>query len=310
VFPDFPFVRALSDPGPFLDTARYVVGAMMTSSHRHFGERLAASCRALSLPLALYEVPYVHRSISTAGADDLRYTKANYVHFLLDHYRLPVLYVDADCVIARPPALIDQFLQHQVDFAIFNWLAQEHTEAYIPREIAVQDPGGARTTRDRFYRFSHSIDVMSQSQLLCSGAVQWYNNTAAARVLLANWQEVIARTPGSADDKCLDFAFNNFPTHDTLLRSAWLEKSYARYAWWIYECPIINHPEFPNTGEGFVALDELDGKRRIYRDQLQQRKVAYVFPKDCLIDTLARTLLRLQDGTWRAAGAVSTPLWL
>jgi hypothetical protein len=311
VFPiEFPFIRAVSDPRPVIETAHYIVGAMMTPSHVRFGERLAASCRAHSLPLGLFEVPFVHRSISRAGSDDMRFTKANFVHFLLERYRRPVLYVDVDCVVAQRPTRIDEYLAARVDFAIFNWLAEERTEAYIPAEIAVHDGSATRTTRDRFFRFSHSIDAMSGTQLLCSGAVQWYNNTGAARRLLASWQGVIERSPGSADDKCLDFAFNNFSVHGTPLKPAWLAKSYARYAWWIYESPVINHPELPDTGQGFTPLDELDGRRRIYADELQQRKVDYIFPKDCLIDTQTRTLFRLHDGAWRAAGTFSAPLWL
>ena len=60
--------RAVSDPRPGIDMPRYLVGAMMTPSHAHFGERLRASCRAHSLPLALFEVPRVHRSISPKGS--------------------------------------------------------------------------------------------------------------------------------------------------------------------------------------------------------------------------------------------------
>jgi hypothetical protein len=307
---EFPFTRAVSDPESVIDSAPYLVGAMMTPSHAALGERLAASCRAHSLPLALFELPVVHRSISRNGSDDLRYTKANFVHFLLQRYRRPILYVDVDCVVAQRPARLDDFLATQTDFAIFNWLAEEHTEAYVPKDIAVQEGGDLRTTHGRFYRFSHSIDVMSRTQLLCSGAVQWYNNSVAAKALLAAWAAVIERTPGSADDKCLDFAFNNFPTGEIPLKTAWLEKSYARYAWWICDRPVINHPEFPYTGQGFVALDELDGKRRIYTDRLEPRNVAYVFPKECLIDTERRTLFRLQNGIWHTAGTFSGPLWL
>ena len=141
----------MSEPRADIDTARYVVGAMMTPSHAHFGERLAVSCRAHSLPLALIAVPSVHRSISKDGSDDLRLTKANFVQFLMDRYRCPILYVDADCVIAEPPTHIDELLATQVDFAIFNWLAEEHTEAYIPAKITVQDERGQRMICDRYY---------------------------------------------------------------------------------------------------------------------------------------------------------------
>ena len=307
---EVPSFRAVSDPRPEIAAARYIIGAMMTPSHAHFGERLRASCRDHSIPLALFEVPFIHRSISPRGTEDLRFTKANFLRFLLQRYQRPVLYLDVDCVVAQQPTRVDDLLEEQVDFAIFNWLAEEHTESYVRADITVQNGLVAQPTHDRFYRFSHSIDWMSQTQLLGSGAVQWYNNTDAARTLLAHWQAVIEKSPRSADDKCLDLAFNNYPSHDPPLTAAWLDKSYARYAWWIYQRPVIDHPEFPYSGQGFKPLDHLDGKPRICRNSLQQRTVDYVFPKDCLIDTQARALLRLHEGVWRPAGAIAIPLWL
>ena len=47
-------MRAVSDPQSAIDTARYIVGAMMTPSHARFGERLAASlykCTMCKSPL-------------------------------------------------------------------------------------------------------------------------------------------------------------------------------------------------------------------------------------------------------------------
>jgi hypothetical protein len=308
--PRLPLVRAVTDPGASTGTAGYIVGAMMTASHAPLGERLSASCRAHSLPLAIFELPAVHRSISPQGSDDLSCTKASFINFMLERYDRPVLYLDVDCVVARRPWRFDELLAEKTDFAIFNWLAEEHTEAYVRTDMAVQDGSSSRVIHDRYYRFSHSIDWMSETQLLCSGAVQWYNNTAGAMRLLERWQDVVARSAASADDKCLDFAFNNLPADAPKLKTAWLQKRYARYAWWIYERPCIDHPEFPSRGEGFVPLDDLDGQHRIHMDALRQAPVNYTFPKDCLIDTEARTLLRLRDGKWRAAERFSTALWL
>jgi hypothetical protein len=305
-----PAARALVEPGSAADAARFVVAAMLTPSHARFGARLADSCRAHSLPLALFEVPAVHRSISVKGSDDLRYTKANFIRFLLGRFHRPILYLDADCVVAQPPALIDQLHAAQVDFAIFNWLAEQHTEAYVPARIAVDEGSGPRPTSERFFRFSHAIDTKCDRQLLCSGAVQWWNRTAPAIALLDQWQRVIERAAGSADDKCLDYAFNNFPAGAAPLRSAWLPKAYARYRWWIYERPVIDHPEVPASAAGFVQLDALDGKRRIYPQLLKELEVPYVFPKDCLIDAEARLLLRLTGQGWRPVGRFSTALWL
>jgi len=295
---------------------------MMTPSHSYYGERLSESCRRHSLPLALFEVPVVHRSISVKGSDDLRFTKPNFIRFVLRRYRCPVLYVDVDCVIAQRPAYIDALRAADKDFAIFNWLAEVHTEAYVPADVTRWDTLAKVATVTRFYRFSHSIDHLSDTQLLCSGAVQWYNTTSAALRLLDAWQSVIERSPRSADDKCLDYAFNNAsPSTQPLsraqwvkdaqpLRAAWLPKPYARYAWWIYEEPVIDHPDIPSSGHGFVPLVELDGKPRIHESALRQNAVHYVFPKECLIDTESRTVLRLLDGAWHTVGGFTVPLWL
>jgi hypothetical protein len=302
--------RAVSEPRPEFESAGYIVGAMMTRSHAHFGERLSASCRAHSLPLALFEAPVIHRSISPKGTDDLRYTKAKFVQFLLERYQRPILYLDADCVVAQQPTRVGDLLSQGVDFAIFNWLAEEHTESYVRADVKVQHGPAGESLQARFYRFSHSIDMKCQYQLLGSGAVQLYNNTDAARRLLAHWQGVIESSPCSADDKCLDLAFNNYPSGDPPLTAAWLDKSYARYAWWIYQRPVIDHPEFPYSGQGFKPLDEANGRPRFRPGSLQRRTVDYVFPKDCLIDAQTRTLLRLQQGAWQTVGTIGVPLWI
>ncbi len=310
MFPlEFPYLRVVHEsrlsPRP-----EFMVGAMMTASHARFGERLAASCHAHDLPLALFEVPHVHSSISTKGLNDLRYTKPNFIRFLLNRYQCPILYLDVDCEVVRSPVLFREFSAQHVDFAIFNWLGEEHTEAYKPVEMTVRDAFGEHKINDRFYRFSHSIDALSDTQLLCSGAVQWHGRGEGTQWLLEIWQAVIERAPRCADDKCLDLAYNNYPAQAPPLKSVWLKKSYARCAWWIYEAPIIDHPEIPGTGEGFVPLQELQGRPRIHIDSLQLRNVDYIFPKDCLLDTLTRTTLRMHEGEWHKAGTFTTPLWL
>ena len=318
---EFPYLRAVSDPGR-LPRSGYVVAAMMTSSHAHYGDRLSESCRRHSLPLALFEVPVVHHSISVKGSDDLRYTKPNFIRFVLRRYRCAVLYVDVDCVIAQRPAHIDALRAADKDFAIFNWLAEAHTEAYVPADVTRWEILSEMATPTRFYRFSHSIDHSSDTQLLCSGAVQWYNTTSEALRLLDAWQAVIERSPRSADDKCLDYAFNNLsPSSERVcgaqrvnaaqrMNAAWLPKRYARYAWWIYEEPIIDHPDIPASVQGFVPLVELDGKPRIHESALRHDAVHYVFPKECLIDTELRKVLRLRDGVWHTVGGFTVPLWL
>lgn len=306
----FRYLRAVAEPGGEPCNAPFIVGAMMTPSHASYGERLLESCLAFALPLALYEVPSVHCSISPKGNADLSYTKASFVHFLLERYGRPVLYLDADCVVAQRPARVEALVDERVDFAIFNWLAEEHTEAYVPTELTVKDAGRVHAVRDRLFRFSHSVDLYDPSQLICSGPTQFYNNSPAARRLLSEWHEVIASSPRSADDHCLDFAFNNYPVDAPKVTAAWFDKSYARYPWWICTRPVINHPEFPGDGKGFDPIDTRSGKDRFRASGVEKRTVEYVFPRDCLIDVRSRTLFRLQGQSLVRVGTFADALWL
>jgi hypothetical protein len=306
----FRYLRAVAEPPGESSSAPFIVGAMMTPDFAHYGQRLLQSCRSFALPLALYEVPAVHRSISQKGDADLSHTKASFVHFLLERFGRPVLYLDVDCVVAQRPARVEALLDAGVDFAIYNWLADEHTEAYVPMELTVKDASGVHIVRDRLYRFSHSIDLYDPSQLICSGPTQFYNNSPAARRLLTEWHEVIESSPRSADDHCLDFAFNNYPPDAPQVAAAWLDKSYARYPWWICTRPVIDHPDFPGDGQGFDPIDERDGKHRFHASAAETRAVEYVFPRDCLIDVQSRTLFRVQNQGLVRVGSFVHALWL
>ena len=191
--PDFPlpFIGRLALKGGNL-AARpaFVVASMFTPSHREMATRLAASLERFGLPFAVYEVQSVHRSISAAGEDDPAYTKANFISFVLDEFRAPVLYVDCDCVFRALPKRIHSLVAEACDFAIYNWLADEHTDAFKPC-IIPNAPPPARSDRPRYFQFSHSVDWFCPDQLICSGAVQFFSGTTAARDLLATWHHVI-----------------------------------------------------------------------------------------------------------------------
>jgi hypothetical protein len=307
---EFRFLRAVCEPDARLD-ARFVIGAMFTPNYSKVAERLWTSCRAHSLPVALFEVPEVHQSISPRGGHDPAYTKANFIRFVLERYARPVFYLDADCVLAQRPTLIDDLLASHIDFAAFNWLAEEHTEAYLPARVLVKEGGASRVTLDRFYQFSFSVDWMSEALLICSGAVLWFNTTPGAELLLAQWQRVVERAPPrSADDQCLDFAFNHYPSEGPALRTRWWDKSYVRYGWWIYVRPVIDHPHLPLGVRAFEPLEWLDGAPRVDDRRLEQRTVSYIFPRDCLIDTETRQLVRPHEGQLLPVGTISHPLWL
>jgi hypothetical protein len=293
-----------------LKTAPFVVCAMLTDGFYDYADRLIRSCKLHNLQYVLYEVPTVHQSISPKGTADPSFTKANFIHFLLETHQKPVLYVDVDCLIVDYPNIFEEYIRNKYDFAIYNWLADEHTECYIPVDIEGTNGNETRVIRNRFYKFSHSIDYYSAEQLICSGAVQFYNNTNEARILLREWQNVIAQHPNTADDVCLDYTFNNFILGNLPLKAGWLTKAYIRYAWWIYVRPIINHPDIPRAGGVFQPIPEVQGRKRFYPERAQPKNVDYYFPRDCLIDTKSMVLLKVQNGQLVRWRPLDRKLWL
>ena len=262
----------------------YIVGAMFTASYAQKAERLVASCERFGLPYAIHEVQAVHQSIHSLGVDDLAYTKANFIHHLMVTHRKPVLYVDVDCEFVAEPHFISELVGSGCDFAIYNWLADEYTDAFIPIELGVGPDGPP--TKNRFFRYFRGIDWFSTTQLVCSGCVQFYGNSAAARQMLSEWHGTIAIFPGTADDECLTFAFNNRTPPPATLNVRWLPKAYARISWWIYEKPVINHGDLPQLVSRFKNFNNVDtGERKVwYPSAAELRTVSGPFPRDCIID--------------------------
>jgi hypothetical protein len=276
----------------------YIVCAMFTESYRDKAERLQASLRASDIEYALYEVPAVHRSIVPGGTGDLSLSKPPFIRFALDHFRKKVLYVDADVCFRSVPEL---FASLKADFAVFNWLASDATDAWAPMQM----PGAVSARAPRFYAFSFAIDQWSKSQMFCSGCVQWW--TPNAHALLDRWQDVIAANPRAQDDHCLDVAFNFRPADD--LRFAWLPKEYARCAFWIFTQPVIDHPEFP----ALVSrdFDEIPGGRAI-TSQIDFDTAKHVpVPRSIIIDTRSGALLaKNAAGQYATTGQLQMPLYL
>ena len=217
--------------------------------------------------------------------------------------------MDADCYFVEYPWAIKGFVQNGHDFAIYNWLADEHTEAYVPTDRINNLPAHL-IEAGRFYEFSHSLDYYATDQLVCSGAVQFFGNTAKARTLLQLWQETVAKFPGSSDDGCMDYAFNN-GGNQLDLKLAWLEKAYARYAWWLYVSPVINHPDFPSLEQSFVPIPKYPDRKRVYIERTERRLVQYVFPKGCLIDIKKRRLLKVEGNVLTPVGeGLGREIWI
>lgn len=306
---EFPDIEIYGEQLERLHDFPFLVCGMLTPSHASYADRLMQSCAQFNLPHVLYRVPTVHLSTSPKGSGDLRFTKANFVHFLLERYEKPILYLDADCYFADYPRQIEILVQDGYDFGIYNWLADEHTDAYRPIDVKVDDASGSRIIKKRFYVFSHSVDYYATDQLICSGAVQFYGNTAGARMLLRAWHNVVANFPNSADDECMTFAYNNLVERSMNLRVKWLDKAYARCAWWIYVRPVIDHPDFPDLGQAFLPIPESQGRKCFYPERAQLPRVNPIFPRGYVIDTKEKMLLRPSGGGLVPIGKFEHEIW-
>lgn len=275
-------------------SAPFVVCAMFTRDYQTKAERLAASLDAFGMAHAIFEVPQVHRSISARGGTELDFSKPRFVRFALEHFRKPVLYVDTDVIFRKMPEAITALCSAPSDFAIYNWLVDPMNDAWRP------EPGG------NLWRFFFSVDVASDSQLMASGAVQFWKSTNAALALLTDWEQSLEKHPHSEDDHCLDFAYNH--GNRTGLKPEWLAKEHARYAFWIYANPVIDHPEFPAPITG--AFESL-GVSRFVREKITRASKQLPFPREAVVDAGTYQLLMPQPGGGFApAGPLALPLFL
>jgi hypothetical protein len=158
------------------------------------------------------------------------------------------------------------------------------------------------------------VDYYSTSQLQCSGLTQFYRNSLSARAFLGRWHRAVAAFPGSADDQCLDFAYNNLPRSSWLswtLKARWLPKAYARYAFWIYAEPVINHPDFPAWNyANFRPIEDPRGRQVRYPSLMERKKAIARLPRNCIIDTEQRKLCKLIDGKIVPIGPTEENFWV
>lgn len=289
----------------------FIVGAMFTAAYARQAERLAASCEKFGLLYELHEVPTVHSSISMRGTDDPAFTKANFVHHLLTTHNKAVLYLDADCEFLAQPDLLTEVARSGCDFAIYNWFADEHTDMFKPVRILAND---STVIKDRYFCFAGSVDSYTRDQLMCSGLTQFYRNSRAARSLLRRWHNTILNFPGTADDQCLDFAYNNlgkFAWRCWFLKSRWLPKAYARMAFWIYVSPVINHPEYPTKNDQFIKVRDPSGRRKqFYWSQIAKLQVTRLIPPGHIVDAKEGLLCKVVDGQVVPVERLEQQFWL
>lgn len=258
--------------------------SMYTQSYEHLARRLKESLEKHDLCHAIYETPTVHNSISPKGSPDLSYTKSALIQYVITKNSQPVVFVDCDCVIRKFPSLFFE-IRSQTDFAVYNWLGPEDNSVYYPVN-SIGDVG-------RMYQYIRKIPYESASQIVCSGAVQFWGNTKASIELLQYWQHVIENNPGSPDDYCLDYAQNNFAKFSVeSIRLYSLPKKYARYAWWIYDEPVIDHPQMPGLNSHWREIELHDGSLRVYFDHMKEKDASREVSRSNLcIDTLSGVVI-------------------
>jgi hypothetical protein len=306
----FPYKRIYKESRSSLDNSPFVVVSMFTAGSPYYfrcADRLAASCERHQLPCVLYEVPDVHSSITPAGNDDLSFTKANFICFTMQRFSgKDILYLDTDMFFAAYPERISEISRLEYDFAIYNWLNDQHNEAYIPLNMKIE----AGNVYSDLYIFSHHVGYYCPRQLLCSGGVQFYRNSAEARHLLESWQGIIADAPGSADDECLDYAFNNSGFKSNKMKPFWLDKSYLRLPWWPHIKPVILHPTIPKAGAGRSPIPEKNNHKRFYPEQCRKRTEEFYFPADYVIDTKNGFLLKFNNEQLVDSRKISQMFWI
>jgi hypothetical protein len=299
-----PSLRVIGPEVPH--AAPFVVAGFFTRDYAARAERLARSCIEAGVAFALHEVGAVHRSISPKGSLEAGLSKPDFILDALDAYRRPVLYVDIDCVLRAYPAEVERLLAGGADVALYNWLADADTEAFMPVEIEC----GGRRSRGRYYAYSHRMDLRSQEHLICSGCTQVYAGTAPARVLLEAWRAVIAARPGCSDDACLNLAYNNLAGS---VRAAWLPKAYARYSWWIFTAPVIDHPDPRiNTDDQFSPLDQfgaIAGASGPWRARAgRPLPTPGRFPELTVLDVVERRIFEFDEDRLLPVGSIVAPL--
>ncbi|MDJ0633126.1 MAG: tetratricopeptide repeat protein, partial [Xenococcaceae cyanobacterium MO_188.B29] len=242
----------------------FLVIAFLTEGYKEEGLRLLKSLEQTQLSYCIYQVPSVHQSISLKGkAESLDYTKPNFLASVknnIDRRNFQstrkvaftnILYLDCDMVFIPDNEKINEiqsWCDRGIDFAIYNWLGdKENCTAYtsISRDL-------------KTWMISHGNRMGYHPEyLLCSGCTQFYSLSANSLIIWQTWQKLLkeysenilsqhnAIFPG--DDHFLDYAWNNILKKNTNIKFLWLTKEYARYPWWPWVKPSIDHPNNPSS---------------------------------------------------------------
>ncbi len=112
------------------------------------------------------------------------------------------------------------------------------------------------------------------------------------------------------DDACLDYAFNNLKDDiRSSMNVAWLPKEYCRYAWWIFDKPVIDHPEFPYGGEAWKELQSQHGLSRFYTQACTSREVNKQLRQSVLDLDQMQVLRVVPDRQLVPVGSIDIPVF-
>lgn len=248
----------------------------------------------------VFETPTVHKSITPKGSSFLEYSKPSLIAYCLEKYGRSVVYLDSDVIIEQTPLLLNDLFAQNFDFSIYNWLSGEENHCYVP----IND-----IQTETLYHFSHKINKSCPNQLICSGAVQFWAPTEKAHTLLNYWFDFIELEPNFTDDIALDFAFNNNTDKLAGMRCLWLPKSYARYAWWIFDKPIINHPYLPNKSNKSIIYSEARDQLRYYQEFFTEMQMPAPIADDELIDIKTKIIYKIISNELVATGYFKNEIW-
>ena len=282
------------------DKGDYIVCAMYTPNLKEKSLDFLKSVTGFKLSYSIYEIPHIHSSISYKGVIESLFHKPNFIRSMIKKYKKPILYLDIDCILRSNPVLISEIKRGGYDLAIFNWLSNERNDTYYPIN-------GVSQNKSRFYYFKNGIFLQSETQLICSGVVQFWNDSESSFNLLNKWSEVIEANPTSADDWCLDFAFNN---SNNSLKLFNLPKSYARYAFWIFDKPVIDHPDIPTLIHNFVPLKIISNKKNLYQENCVNKLQKFYLLPNLVLDTYTNEIYQMQNDIRILIGRNILPIYI
>jgi hypothetical protein len=237
----------------------------------------------------------------------LAFTKPNFIYFNLEKFSTKnILYLDIDVFLFDYPRVIVEISKDNYDFAIYNWLNDDHNECYMPikTETKIPEWGNAQS---RFYIYANCIQFFDNQQLIASGPVSFYRNSNNAKYLLQSWFNITAKSPSHTEDQLLDFAYNNFILGNKDLKPFWLDKSYCRFPFWIYAKPVILHPDFPLER---TMLIEIGKMKRVYFERCQPKTNNFIFHPDYIIDTHTNQLIKVSNNQIVDVKSIKQKLWI